>query len=171
METSSDSSSEEGFTNHSLISYLLENISRLCEHWKIISFKYKKPISPKTLRRVYRCTDFTDNRPGSVVLLGNETMKVGRSRNKDIMFIEFLWYDREESSRRVSVYNRYYMVFTIDKEGRYYPAYCCKAPITDDISDFSHIDITEDRLAIKRLLDKSIEISASKDYTSRVIAN
>ena len=156
---------------HFSLALLLANISKHFKSWKIVSFRYKGLSSTSELRRVFRCENFAGDSAGSVVLLGNETMNVGRSKDKEVVYVEFMMKAPKEESTSTEVFRRYYMVFVNNKRGGYNPAYCCKAPISDTISQspISHIDITDDILAVNRLLEKSLEISDSQDYKSRLI--
>lgn len=145
---------------NSLLRSLIERINKLFDTWKHASFVARKT----PIRKVRRCSDLTETASGSVVLLGTETLNV--RKGNDMVCLEFTIRDAVESHKHVSVYQRYFVIFVVNHKGVYETVFCSKFPFQHPPTTTSiYDDITEDTVAVSRLLYDSLKISNSTRYS------
>lgn len=145
---------------------LLKRVTHIASKWKIASFQPKRPCQYESIHKVRSCYDLLDKAPGTVFLLGSETMNIGRTEDADLVYVKFTLKDPDQLCPHYTAFSRYFMVFGINKAGKYVPFCCFKTSID---SEAKRDEFTEDQVAIHRLLSDSIKISQSDDYKSRVV--
>ena len=145
---------------NSLLCSLIERINGLCVTWKHASF-----VADKTpIRKVRKCIDLTENASGSVVLLGTETLNV--RKGNEMVCLEFTIRDANKSHKHVSVYQRYFVIFVVNHKGVYETVFCSKFPFQrPPMPTSNYDDITDDAVAVSRLLYDSLSITNSTRYS------